>query len=93
MDDAEKKEDLGQEQSPVKDTIGTMEEAPGISLEEQPQQEARIEAPKAEPEFTFLFTETEVNLILRGLGELPTKIAYNFVGKIITEIDKQKVPK
>ena len=96
MDDAEKKEDLGQEQSPVKDTIGTTEEAapiaPEIFLEEQPQ-EAKVEAPKVEQEFIFKFTETEVNLILRGVGELPTKIAYNFVGKILTEVDKQKVPK
>ena len=85
MDDAEKKEDLGQEQSPVNDTID-------ITEKEQPQVEAPALEVK-EQEFVFKFTETEVNLILRGLGELPTKIAYNFVGKIITEIDKQKVPK
>ena len=81
MDDAEK--DLGQEQSPVKDT--NTAEGPEISLEEQPQVE--------EQKFTFEFTETEVNLILRGLGEIPLKFAYNFVGKIVTEIDKQKIPK
>lgn len=94
MDDAEKKDDLGQEQSPVNDTDNTTVKTPGIdpeiSLEEMPQVEAL--AP-VEQEFTFKLKESEVNLILRGLGELPLKDAYNFVGKFISEISKQKVPK
>jgi hypothetical protein len=60
-----------------------------ISIEEQI--ESAI-APE-EPVFEFTFTQTEVNLIFKALGELKIKDGYNFVGKIATEVNKQKALK
>lgn len=43
-----------------------------------------------EQEFTFVFKETEVNLILKALGDLPTKMTFHLVTKIFIEVDKQR---
>jgi hypothetical protein len=46
-----------------------------------------------EPEVTdpyiFSFDEAETTLVLRGLGELPTKLSYNLVTRLAQEIAQE----
>jgi hypothetical protein len=36
----------------------------------------------ARPEYDIHFDEAEANMVLQGLGELPTKVAYNLVTRV-----------
>lgn len=53
-------------------------------------QEAVQAPPVPEEKFDFVFTITEVNLLLEALGELPTKKGYNAVAKILQVVNQQQ---
>jgi hypothetical protein len=38
--------------------------------------------PAPRPEYTLDLDEAEANLVLQGLGELPTKLGYNLVTRV-----------
>jgi len=47
-------------------------------------------------DFTFNFTEQQVNLLLAGLGELPAKLSLSMIQEIhkqVQEQQKQEQPK
>lgn len=44
-------------------------------------------------EFSLKLTEEELNLIVQGLGELPAKISYDLITKILTNIKEQTLIK
>jgi hypothetical protein len=44
-----------------------------------------------EKEFTLTFKESELNLILRGLGDLPARMTFLLLNKIFSSIEEQKV--
>jgi hypothetical protein len=47
---------------------------------------------KEEQQFSFLFKESEVNLLLKALGDLPTKETFHLVSKIFATVGQQKPP-
>jgi len=40
--------------------------------------------------FTFTFTEEELNLVFRGLGELPAKLSLELIQKLSKEAQEQQ---
>lgn len=57
----------------------------------QLQQPQPVESKPEKPaDYAFNFTELEVNIILKGLGELPTKEAFNIVNKILLVFHNQR---
>jgi len=47
---------------------------------------------KEEQQYSFSFRESEVNLLLKALGDLPTKETYHLVNKIFILVGQQKQP-
>jgi len=64
---------------------------PEAKPEELPQTEQQVLKPKNEI-FHFDFRESEVNLLLKALGELPTKETFNLVSRIFVLVGQQKQP-
>lgn len=76
------KESEGLQES--EDTELVLEEVVEVPVEEGPQVKV-----KEQQIFHFDFLETEVNLILRSLGELPTKQTFTLVNKILFLVRQQ----
>lgn len=97
MDEKEKSGVYRTDKGPANDKVLDREEAsaPEIQKSQEPQQgmpKVGTDEPeiKIEQLFTFQFVEKEVDLILRALGDLPTKDTFHLVTKIFIEVDKQR---
>lgn len=44
-------------------------------------------------EFTFIFTEQELNILVSGLAELPAKVSFDLINKIHKEVKEQSEEK
>jgi hypothetical protein len=60
------------------------------AAESKPQESEQINV--KEQVFHFDFREVEVNLLLKALGELPTKETFNLVSRIFLLVGQQRLP-